>query len=255
MREVTLAQVIDTLRGVGVKAGDGLLIHSALQFFGRPVGGIEIFFTALQEVLGAEGTMVVPTFNFAFARSEDYDPAKTPAVGMGAFSEYFRQKPQAVRTTHPMQSFAVMGKWASELAACDTPSAFDDGSAVDRMLDLDFKLLLLGADIQASAIFHYSEQRAEVPYRYWKDFTGRIKRGGKWEQATYRMFVRNMDIDAQIVAYPIQDVLEEKGQWASGKLNYGTVSLCSLKDFVAVEDRFLAENPWVFVTNLPEGYR
>ncbi len=255
MREVTLPQIIEVLHKVGVKVGDGLLIHSALQFFGRPVGGIEIYFAALQEVLGADGTMVVPTFNFAFARGEDYDPATTPSVGMGAFSEYFRRKPQAVRTTHPMQSFAAMGKWASELAACNTPSAFDDGSAVDRMLVLDFKLLLLGADIQASAIFHYSEQRAGVPYRYWKDFTGRIKRGGKWEQATYRMFVRDMNIDAQIAAYPIQDVLEEKGQWTSEKLNYGTVSLCALKDFVAVEDQFLAENPWVFVTNLPEGHR
>lgn len=253
MREVTLPQIIEVLQRVGVREGDGLLVHSALQFFGHPVGGIEIYFSALQEVLGAEGTMVVPSFNFAFARGENYDPATMPAEGMGAFSEYIRQKSQAVRTTHPMQSFVVIGKKTSELVACDTPSAFDDGSAVDRMLDLDFKLLLLGADIQASAIFHYSEQRAEVPYRYWKDFTGRIKRGGKWEQATYRMFVRDMDIDAQIVAYPIQGTLEEKGQWASEKFNYGTVSLCTLKDFVAVEDQFLAENPWFFVTNPPEG--
>jgi aminoglycoside 3-N-acetyltransferase len=254
MREVTLPQIIEVLQRVGVRAGDGLLIHSALQFFGRPDGGIEIYLSALQQVLGADGTVVVPTFNFAFARGEDYDPAIAPSMGMGTFSEYIRQQPQAIRTTHPMQSFAAIGKCASELAACDTPSAFDDGSAVDRMLDLDFKLLLLGADIQASAIFHYSEQRAEVPYRYWKDFTGRIKQGEESEQATYRMFVRDLDIDAQLVIYPIQDVLEEKGQWASEKLNYGTVSLCALKDFVSVTDRFLAEDPWVFVTNLPEGH-
>lgn len=253
MREVTVAQIIDALQGVGVKVGDGLLIHSALQFFGQPIGGIEIYFSALQEVLGADGTIVVPTFNFAFARGEDYDPATAPSIGMGTFSEYIRQQPQAVRTTHPMQSFTAIGKWASELAACDTPSAFDDGSAVDRMLDLDFKLLLLGADIQASAILHYSEQRAEVPYRFWKDFTGRVKRGGKWETVTYRMFVRNLDIDAQLVIYPIQHVLEEKGQWASEKLNYGEVSMCTMKDFVSVTDQFLAEDPWVFVTNLPEG--
>jgi len=253
MREATLPQIIEVLQKVGVKAGEGLLIHSALQFFGCPIGGIEIYFSALQEVLGNDGTMVVPTFNFAFARGEDYDPTTTPAEGMGIFSEYFRQKPQAVRTTHPMQSFAVIGKWASELAACDTPSAFDDGSAVDRMLDLDFKLLLLGADIQASAILHYSEQRAEVPYRYWKDFTGRVKRGRKWETVTCRMFVRDLNFDAQLVIYPIQHVLEEKGQWASEKLNYGTVSLCTMKDFVSVTDQFLAEDPWVFVTNPPEG--
>jgi aminoglycoside 3-N-acetyltransferase len=140
-----------------------------------------------------------------------------------------------------------------ELAACDTPSAFDDGSAVDRMMDLDFKLLLLGADIQASALLHYSEQRAGVPYRFWKDFSGQIKRGEIWEKATYRMFVRDMDIDARLEIHPIQYAMEEKGQWASQNLNYGTISLCSLKDFVATTDQLLAEDPWVFVTNLPEG--
>jgi aminoglycoside 3-N-acetyltransferase len=255
MREVRVSQIIEALQGVGVKRGDGLLIHSALQYFGRPAGGIEIYLSALQEVIGAEGTIAVPTFNFSFANGEDYDPATSPSVGMGTFSEFIRQHPDALRTTHPMQSFAVMGKWSPELAACDTPSAFDDGSAVDRMMNMGFKLLLLGTDIQASAIIHYSEQRAEVPYRFWKDFTGRVKRGEAWEQATYRMFVRDIDIDARLIIYPIQDAMEKKGQWVTQPLNYGTISLCSLKDFVATADQFLAEDPWIFVTNLPEGHK
>jgi aminoglycoside 3-N-acetyltransferase len=255
MREVRLDDIIEALEGVGVRRGDGLLVHSALQYFGRPAGGIGVYLSALQAVLGSEGTIAVPTFNFSFADGEDYDPATAPSVGMGTLSELVRQHPDALRTSHPMQSFAVMGKWASELAACDTPSAFDDGSAVDRMMKLDFKLLLLGADIQASAILHYSEQRAGVPYRYWKDFSGRIKRGEVWEKATYRMFVRDMEIDARLEIYAIQDAMEKKGQWASHKLNYGTISLCGLRDFVATADQFLAEDPWVFVTNLLEGHR
>ena len=252
MRKATQDQIVGALKEVGVKTGDGLLIHSALQFFGRPKGGICVYLDALQEVIGPEGTIVVPTFNFDFARGEDYDPETTPSVGMGTFSEFVRQHPDSLRTTHPMQSFSVIGKHAEELASCETPSAFDDGSAIDRMLDLGFKLLLLGADIQASAIFHYSEQRAEVPYRYWKDFTGRIKQQGFWKEATYRMFVRDLEIDAQLVVHDIQSGLESKGQWSSVKLNYGSISLCTLRDFVTVNDHFLAEDPWVFVTNLPE---
>ncbi len=253
MHKVTQDQIVGALKEVGVKTGDGLLIHSALQFFGRPEGGVGVYLDALQEVIGPEGTLAVPSFNFSFARGEDYDPDTAPSEGMGAFSEFIRQHPQSLRTTHPMQSFSVIGKHADEFAACDTPSAFDDGSAVDRMLDLGFKLLLLGTDIQAAAIFHYSEQRADVPYRYWKDFTGRINRQGVWEEATYRMFVRDLEIDAQLVVRDIQSVLGSKGQWSSVKLNYGAISFCTLKDYVSVNDRFLAENPWVFVTNLPEG--
>jgi hypothetical protein len=67
------------------------------------------------------------------------------------------------------------------------------------------------------------------------------------------MFVRDMEIDAQLEIYTIQDAMEEKGQWASRKLNYGTISLCSLKNFAATVNEFLREDPWVFVTNLPEG--
>lgn len=253
MRSVSRAQVITALKGVGVRRGDGLLVHSALQFLGKPEGGTGLYLDALWEVLGTEGTIAVPTFNFSFAKGEDYDPETAPAVGMGAFSEYVRQQAGALRTSHPMQSFAVLGKHAGELAAADTPSAFEDGSAVDRMLDLDFKLLLLGADIQAVSLIHYSEQRAGVPYRHWKEFGGRALRDGEWREATYKMFVRDMDLDARLEIYPIREVLEAAGGWAAVKLNYGLISLCMGRDFVAAADELFARDPWVFVTNRPEG--
>lgn len=252
MRKVTQNQVVRALHEVGVQVGDGLLVHSALQLLGLPEMGIGIYLDAMFEVLGTKGTVVVPTFNFTFTGGEDYDPQRAPSVGMGVFSEYIRQHPEALRTTHPMQSYAAIGKYAVELAACDTPSAFDDGSAVDRMLNLGFKLLLLGADIQAVSTLHYSEQRAGVPYRYWKDFSGRILRDGEWQEATYRMFARDMEIDARLEIYKIQNILESKGGWSSVKFNYGVISLCSLVEFISITDMLLAQDPWVFVTNLPE---
>lgn len=267
MLQVTQEEVVAALQTVGVRPDDGLLVHSAIQFLGPPVGGIDMYYQALRAVLeGARypesqpasgnssllsGTIAVPTFNFAFAQGEPYDPQVTPSVGMGSFSEYVRQLPQSLRTTHPMQSLAVVGRHAVDLARRDTSSAFDPGSASERMLELDFKLLLLGADIQATAILHYSEQRASVPYRYWKDFSGQMKTTQGWEIRTYRMFVRDLDIDPKIELYPVQEILQERGQWSSVKLNYGHISLCHLVDFVAVVDEFLARDPWSLVTNRP----
>jgi aminoglycoside 3-N-acetyltransferase len=253
MQEVSERQVREVLEQIGVQAGDGLLVHSALQFLGRPEGGVGLYLEALQGAVGEEGTLVVPAFNFGFARGEEYNPASAPAVGMGTFSEYVRLAPDVLRTRHPMQSFAVWGRYAAELAALDTSSAFDDGSAADRMLALGFKLLLLGADIQAVSMLHYSEQRAEVPYRYWKEFSGKVRRDGEWQTMTYKMFVRDLAIDARLEIYAIQDALEAEGKWAKAKLNYGWVSLCGLKDFVRVTDALLTEDPWCFVTNPPEG--
>lgn len=249
---LTRAKLDETLLAVGLEAGDGLLVHSALQFLGRPEGGLPMFADAVQAIIGAEGTLAVPAFNFGLARGQEYDPGTTPSEGMGAFSEFIREQPGALRTSHPMQSLAVLGRHAAELAACDTPSAFDDGSAFDRMLELDFKLLLLGADIQAASMVHYSEQRAAVPYRYWKDFSGRVKTDSGWETRSCRMFVRDLNLDPQLRLAPIQAALETKGQWQDRPLNFGRVAACHLRDFVAATDALLAADPWVLVANRPE---
>jgi len=250
--KLTQPQLEEALRDVGVQTGDGLLVHSALQFLGRPEPEESIYLAALQRVLGSSGTIAVPAFNFAFARGEDYDPAATPSHGMGVFSELVRRHPAARRTPHPMQSLALLGARAAELTALDTPSAFDDGSAFDRMLALDFKLLLLGADIQAASIVHYSEQRAALPYRYWKDFTGRVREEGEWQERSCRMFVRDLEADPELTLAPIQAALEAAGQWRSVPLNLGVLSLCSLRNFVAAADALLAADPWALVGNKAE---
>ena len=257
MQEINQQQILECLHKVGVRQGEGILVHSALQFFGRPQGGIQIYLNALKEAVGLTnsppiGTIAVPVFNFSFANGQDYDPAQAPAVGMGAFSEFFRQQPRVLRTTHPMQSFALIGVHAEELAALDTPSAFDDGSAVDRMIQLGFKLLLLGADVQAASVLHYSEQRVGVPYRYWKEFSGQIRRGETWQPSTYRMYVRDLEMDPRLEIYQVEEALRRRGQWQSVPLNYGSISLCTLSDFVNATSDLLREDPWRFVTNPPE---
>ena len=94
MREVTKDQAIMALRALGLRPGDGLLVHSAIQFLGRPVGGVGMYLEALCSILEvrdsrvengesrvengqfllsnlgsrlSSGTIAVPTFNFAFA--------------------------------------------------------------------------------------------------------------------------------------------------------------------------------------------
>jgi aminoglycoside N3'-acetyltransferase len=258
MREVSKEQLVTALKALGLEPGDGLLVHSAVQFLGRPVGGVGMYLEAIGSVIESgqwavgsgqfsTGTLVVPTFNFGFTRGEPYDPLSTPSQGMGAFSEYVRQLSEARRTTHPMQSLAVIGRFADDLAGRDTPSAFDPGSAFERLLELDFKLLLLGADVQAVSMVHYSEQRLNVPYRYWKDFTGQVKTIGGWQTRTYRMFVRDLEINPQLDLSPIQRLLQQRGQWRSVEVNYGQVAACRLRNFVAAADELLSRDAWCLV--------
>jgi aminoglycoside N3'-acetyltransferase len=251
MQEVTKDQMIHCLKSIGIDSGDGLLTHSAIQYLGRPLGGVGMYLEAIQQVIGPLGTLAVPTFNFGFARGDRYDPQLTPSQGMGAFSEYVRCLPDARRTTHPMQSLAVIGQHTQDLVARDTSSAFDPGSAFERMLELDFKLLLLGADISATSMYHYSEYRHQVPYRYWKEFSGEVRTTQGWETRTYRMYVRDLDLNPIPTAEPVEQLLKERGQWQAVRLNYGRIAACTLQDFVAAVDHFLAADPWSLITNRP----
>lgn len=249
MFQVTHSQLLTILNSLGIQPGDNLLVHSAIQYLGRPENGLETYLQALQTATGPQGTIAVPAFNFGFARGERFDRQGTPAQGMGVFSEYVRQQPEARRTPHPLQSLAILGPLAEQIASLDTPGAFDPGSAFEKMLELDFKLLLLGADVQAVSMIHYSEQRARVPYRYWKDFQGEVRVDQEWQPRTYRMYARDLELDPQLDLHPVQALLQQRGQWQAARFNYGWISACRIREFIAAADQLLEENPWALVSD------
>jgi aminoglycoside 3-N-acetyltransferase len=256
MLKVNREQVISALETIGLKKGDGVMVHSALQFLGIPEGGMGLYYEALCTVLdigSGTGTLVVPAFNFGFASGQVFDQASTPAEEMGVFPEYVRQQPGVLRSPHPMQSVAAVGNFAADLTGRDTSSAFDPGSAFDRMLALDFKLLLLGADVRFTSMIHYAEQKMKVPYRYWKDFTGEVRLTGLPAQIrTYRMFARDLTIDPEVSSAPVRQVLEERALWKSVQLNYGKLALCRFRDFVSVAEELISKDPWALVQNHPK---
>jgi aminoglycoside 3-N-acetyltransferase len=258
MLKATRDQVMATLKAVGLGRSDGVMVHSALQFLGWPEGGAGMYYEALDLLLGLrslDGTLVVPTFNFGFAHGQPFDQAHTPAeeLNAGTFPEYIRQRPEAKRSPHPLQSVAAVGAWADDLSGRDTSSAFDPGSAFDRMLELDFTLVLLGASVDAISMLHYVEQRLQVPYRFWKKFTGEVTLPGRPpEVRTYRMYARYRKLNPQLDYSPIQAELERRGGWSSTPLNYGTVAACRARDFVAVAEELIRRDPWVLVKNRPK---
>lgn len=247
MKTISREQLTSKLRELGIKTGSKIMVHSAVQYLGTPLNGLGEILDSFTEVLGSEGTLVVPAFSFEFAKSKIFDPATTPSTGMGVFSEFVRQIPGAVRTLHPMQSVAVIGRDASRIESFDTLSAFDDGSAFDFMLTNDYKILLLGASIQAVSLVHYSEQRAKVPYRYWKDFPGMIRIDSTWENRTYKMFVRDMVVDPKLNLTPIESKLKKSDNWLETSINYGKASLFSMVSFRKSTDEILKDNPWGLV--------
>jgi len=57
----TLDSLVSDLRALGLVAGDTVLVHSSLSAIGYVAGGAQAVVLALLEVIGTEGTLVVPT--------------------------------------------------------------------------------------------------------------------------------------------------------------------------------------------------
>ncbi len=105
-------------RALGVRPGMTLLVHSSLSSLGWVCGGAMAVILALESVLAAEGTLVMPTHSYAWSdpagwrnpavpkdwaelcRNEmpAFDPAWTPTSEMGAIPETFRSQPGVVRS-------------------------------------------------------------------------------------------------------------------------------------------------------------
>ena len=112
-----------------------------------------------------------------------FDPARTPSHGMGAFAEYLRTRPSAVRSRHPQASFAALGPQARACTSVhDLDCHLGDRSPLGWLYAADAAVLLLGVGYTACTAFHLAEYRLPwmPPVQVYHCFTagegGRVKR-------------------------------------------------------------------------------
>ena len=135
MKTVLKSEIAEALRSVGLQSGDAVMVHTSLGKIGYVCGGAQAVIEALIEVVGQEGTVMMPSQSWKnldpetgvhwdadesdWQRIRDHWPAYnktiTPTNTMGAVAEMFRSWPGAVRSDHPARSVAAWGKHAEYL--------------------------------------------------------------------------------------------------------------------------------------------
>ncbi|MDR7278580.1 aminoglycoside N(3)-acetyltransferase [Catenuloplanes atrovinosus] len=176
----TRSSLAADLAALGVRPGGVLLVHCSLRAIGWVCGGAEAVVLALRDVLGPDGTLVVPThtpvnsdparwaappvpvewWDVIRAETPAFDPARTPSRAMGAVAEQVRTWPGARRSDHPQVSFAALGPRAAEITA---GHALDDGlgetSPLGGLYRLGADVLMLGTGWDTCTAFHLAEYR------------------------------------------------------------------------------------------------
>ena len=159
----TKQQLESAFRDLGLSLGDVVLVHSALRQLGPVAGGAETVIDALLATVGASGTVAVPTHTWKVVSSEQpvFHQALTPS-NVGALTNVFRRRPEALRSLHPTHSIAAIGARAQELIVDhelgDTP--FLPGGPYGRLREWGGKILIIGPGLQCCTYFHGCEEWA-----------------------------------------------------------------------------------------------
>jgi aminoglycoside 3-N-acetyltransferase len=157
---VTRADIVAGLRAMGIGAGWMLQVHSSLSAIGHVEGGAATVVDSLLEVVGPEGTIMVPTFNHGAA--EIYDPRTTPSSN-GAVTEALRLRPEARRSVHPTHPYAAIGPHAEHLVAGHMQAGtFGRCSPLGKLADMGGQVLLLGVGMNRNTAAHIAENMARV---------------------------------------------------------------------------------------------
>lgn len=181
---LTAHSLIEKLRECGLRSGQTVLAHMAMSQLGWIAGGAEAVLIAFLDVLGPQGTLMMPThttnntdpaewqnppvppqwWQLIRDHMPAYQPATTPTYGMGVVPELFRTWPGVIRSAHPVTSFAARGPNAEYLifnhALADDVA---ERSPLGRLYDLDGYVLLLGVPHWNNTSLHLAEARANYP--------------------------------------------------------------------------------------------
>jgi len=226
--------IVEGLKAVGLEPGCAVIVHSALSSFGTVEGGADTVIDALLEVVGKEGTVMMPEFTL-----EEPFNLKTSPTYLGAVSEVFRKRKQALRSLNPLSSVSAIGKEAEYLVeghvSCQVPQGME--SPFGKLIELGGYVLLLGVDFDRCTVMHMFEILSNAPYL--SEETGEyLDHDGRKVRRTYRQFPG-----------PHRDFIgltsrfENAGIIKKTKIGGSVVRLMKAKDLIAEGLKAMEEDP------------
>ncbi|WP_421252901.1 AAC(3) family N-acetyltransferase [Aeromonas jandaei] len=240
-----------TLSTLGIARGSALMVHSdamaVAQFPGQSNNaGMHAFWSGIQECLGDEGTLLVPTFTYSLTRQVCFDRATSPSE-VGLMTELFRTLPDVGRTRDPLFSMAVWGAGGDEIITAGGHDCFGQDSPFAWLAAHDGWIAGFACHPDRITFTHYVEQQLGVDYRFMKRFEGEVCDGGDVRPWYCDYFVRRLDLASEIDLSRLVDALKSQGKWRQALFGRLPVWAVRCADFAAVAKQLIAEHPHALI--------
>ncbi len=259
IKKHTKELIEDALRKISIEKGDTVLVHANAS----PVmnlsecdwwdDALELMKEAFLNVLGEEGTLIVPTFNYEFCKGKSYDHKKTPSQ-LGLFSNSVLFDKRSIRSLHPVFSFSAIGKNSEELCKDLPATSFGKGSFFDRIYNKNVKLIFFNVGLEACSFIHYIEQAFGVDYRFLKYFRGIVINGeSEFDYVIdYNVRCREKEVEEENLIPLTNKLLSEKKLKMILLEDKYPIYQVGCQDVYAAAIEELAKNPYFFLKTPPK---
>jgi len=171
---ISVRELTEQFKGIGLKQGDTILLHSSLKSFGHVEGGAQTVIRSLMDTVGEGGTLLFPTLT-----GKREDSAACPPVfdvlntkcWTGIIPETVRSMEGVRRSLHPTHSAVAIGyrKEAVTSGHENSKSPCDENSPYYKNAKLKGYIMLAGVDQESNTSIHSCEEIANVPYHLQKE--------------------------------------------------------------------------------------
>jgi aminoglycoside 3-N-acetyltransferase len=219
----------------GVSQGDVLFLHcDALGI--ADLCGInfdqksDALFEGILDLLGPEGTLILPTFTYSATKGEVYDVQETKS-DVGLLTEQFRKKMGVKRSLNPVFSVAAIGDLSNDFAFSSAIDCFGNDTCFGLLYKHNSWIFTLGCSFDRITFIHYVDQIAGVDHRFIKIFPARVRSENDFKFFDVKYLVRDPGRKTSTKLDRLKNRLIDNGKLQYAEMGRALLSGVKAQDF------------------------